>query len=435
MTAELTETADGFVREVAKLEARGPGLPAWAQALRRRGFEQFREAGFPGRDDEAWRFTDLKPLRKIDFGYEPDPGPVLPAGSDLGGLTWLEESPRRVVVVNGFPVAGLSTLSPPDDPCGLETLKGAWDRVEGVLGALVDRERHRFAALNTGFLAGGVRIHIARDCAIRHPLHVLVVGAPGDGPRVTFPRILIEVDAGAEATVVEEYVSLPGEGIGFTDAVTELVVGENAALNHVRLQRESERGFHIGTVAARLGRNARLGSHLVAVGARLSRVDLDVLLAGEGAEATLDGLYLVAGSRHADHHTRVEHRLPHTVSRQLYKGVLDGHGTGVFNGRVVIHPDAQKTEASQTNNNLLLSENALVNTNPELEIFADDVKARHGATVGQIEDEQLFYLRSRGLDQQTARHVLVQAFARDMIDRVPVPAVREALSADVEERF
>jgi Fe-S cluster assembly protein SufD len=295
----------------------------------------------------------------------------------------------------------------------------------------VDLDRHRFAALNTAHLADGAFVVVPAGTRTTEPIHLLFTAWPGESPRAVYPRVVLVVEDGAEAQVVEEYASA-AETPYFTCSVTEIWVGENAALDHVRLERESDRGFHLGVSAAVVGRNGRYRSHAVSLGGRLTRLDLDVALSGEGAEGILNGLYLPSGRRHVDHHTRVEHRSPHTTSIELYKGVLSGKATAVFNGRIVIAPGAQQSDAAQTNNNLLLSGEALVNTNPELEIFADDVKARHGATIGQLEDDALFYLRSRGLDETSARRLLVYAFAKDLVERLPVPRLRDELAGVVE---
>ena len=233
---------------------------------------------------------------------------------------------------------------------------------------------------------------------------------------MTHPRVWISVGEGSAVTVVEEYLG-EGETASFTNAVTEIETGENARVEHIRLQREGSSGFHIGSLSARLARNAHLISHSLSTGGKLVRIDIDAVLAEEGAETTLNGLYLPTARQHVDHHTHVDHAAPHTSSRQVYKGVLGGKSRGVFNGRVVIRSGAQKVEAAQANHNLLLSREALVNTNPELEIFADDVKAQHGATIGQIEEEHLFYLRSRGLTAAEARRLMIFAFANEMLDR------------------
>jgi Fe-S cluster assembly protein SufD len=302
-----------------------------------------------------------------------------------------------------------------------------------LLDGAGDLTRTPFPRLNMALFEEGAALLV--DPGARPPLvHILCVLSGESDPVAVHPRILVSVGAGAQVTLVEEYAG-PGGSVYLQNAVTEAHIGENGSLHHVKLTRESDEAFHVGTLAARLERAARLGSHSVSLGGRLARHDIDVVLAGEGAEVDLLGLYAVTGRQHVDHYTSVDHASPHTVSREHYKGVLDGRSSGVFHGRIRVRPGAQKIESAQTNHNLLLSPEALVNTNPELMIEADDVQARHGATIGQVDPDQLFYLRSRGLGVEVARRLLIQGFAGEMADRLPVPSVAEAVRAYVERRF
>jgi len=247
----------------------------------------------------------------------------------------------------------------------------------------------------------------------------------------TYPRLLILLEDGAQAVVIEDYVGADG----FLCPVTEVHLGQNASLKHVRLDRSGQNAVHLGLVAVRQERDSRYVSEVVALGSRLSRLDLDVALGGEGGDCGLNGLYLPVANQHVDHHTRVSHEAPHTTSRELYKGVLGGKASAVFNGRIVIREGAVGVDAGQTNNNLLLSDQALVNTNPELEIFADDVKAQHGATIGQIEEEPMFYLRSRGIEEHEARRILIEGFAGSMIEKVGIEAIETLLKDELAGRF
>ena len=409
--------------------------PSWFQSLRDEGERLFREYGFPSPRDEAWRFTNLKPLEKIDFLYPPE----APDGSGPGvePLNTGDDT-IRLVFVNGVLDPDLSVSPDPSGGVCVESLTDAVrnreESIKPLLGNAVDLDRHPFSALNTAFLGRGAYVRVPAGRAERTPIHLVFASSGGGAPTVAFPRVLIHIEDGAEAKVVEEYSGTGGESF-FTCGVTELFLGRNASVEHTRIQNEPENGFHIGVVTARLQRDSRLISHVVSLGARLSRVDLDVVLEEEGSEADLGGLYFPTGRQHMDHHTLVDHAAAHTASRELYEGILDGKSTAVFNGRVVIRSDAQKVDAAQTNNNLLLSDDALVNTNPELQIFADDVKAQHGATVGQIEDEHMFYLRSRGIGEKEARQILISAIAGKMIDRISVDPLREGLTTLIEERF
>jgi Fe-S cluster assembly protein SufD len=291
-----------------------------------------------------------------------------------------------------------------------------------------------FTALNTAFMTEGALIHIPADVVVERPIHLLYVTDSEGARGVTYPRTLIVAGHHSHATVLESYVAV-GDAVYFTDAVTEVDVAEGAHLAHYRVERESDRAYHVGTTEVRQARDSRYHSFSFATGAALARVNVYDVLAGPGCEATLDGLYLADGTQHIDHQTRIEHVAPHCASREVYKGVLDGAAHGVFNGKVYVHPEAQKTDGKQTNNNLLLSDQAHADTKPQLEIFADDVKCTHGATVGRLDEVALFYLKSRGIDPVTARTLLTYAFAADVIQRIDNDTVRAGLEAQVLERF
>jgi len=409
-------------------------FPAWVAELRRRGRAAFERMGLPAPDQEAWRFTSVKPLARLAVGAASTLR--APAAAEIARLTMAGEGTDRVVFLNGRFAPELS--APGSDGFEVRALAEALARdgagLENALGRLALVEANPFTALNAAFLGDGVVVSVAPGRTPDRPVHLVFVTAPAaPAPRV-HPRVVVLMAEGASATVIEEYASL-GEGTAFTNPVTEIDLGANASLQHYRLLRENEQTFHLGEIAVRQARDSRFTGHSIVLGGRLTRQDVGVVLAGDGAECTLNGLYVVAGRQHVDHHTLVDHAAPHTTSRELYKGVLDGKASGVFNGRVLIREGVAKIDAAQTNNNLLLSDQALVNTSPELEILADDVKAVHGATIGQIEDEELFYLRSRGIDPRTARHILIQGFAGEMLDRIGVAPLRERLAAVLGERF
>jgi len=394
---------------------------SWASRLRDENRERFARLGLPAADDEAWRFTNLKRLRGASFAYDPNvaapPAPELP-GLNVPEFT-LVNGRAELERLDGFPGLQVTSLA--------TILRQEPDSISATLGAGADTTRHRFAALNTAHLADGVVVRVERNA--RAKLRILMTG-PG-AAHAGYPRILILIEDGAEALVIEDHVGAEG----FTCPVTEARVGQSGVLHHVRLDRSGGMAMHFGLVAVHQERDSRYVSDVMALGSRLSRLDLDVSLAGEGAECVLNGLYLPVESQHMDHHTRVSHDAPHTTSRELYKGVLGGKGSAVFNGRIVIHEGAMGVDAGQTNNNLLLSDQALVNTNPELEIFADDVKAQHGATIGQIEDESLFYLRSRGIEEGEARRLLIEGFAGVMIEKIGLEPVEGVVRAELARRF
>jgi Fe-S cluster assembly protein SufD len=300
------------------------------------------------------------------------------------------------------------------------------------LGRIAPFAPHPFVALNAAFFDDGGWVELPAGTMLQDPIHLLFVATGGrdDRSMMMHPRVVIGLGANAQASVVETYAAAGGQ-VYFTNTVTEIALGENAILDHYKLQYESDRAYHIGGIHVRAQRSATYRSHSVSVGGALARNDIVAVLQGQGIDCTLNGLYLADGQRLVDHHTTIDHAEPHCGSREVYKGILADQARGVFNGKIIVRPDAQKTDAKQTNRALLLSEGALINTKPQLEIFANDVKCTHGAAVGQLDDEALFYLRSRGLSDAVSRHILVHAFAADVLNRLPLEAVRN----DVEDRL
>jgi len=333
---------------------------------------------------------------------------------------------------DGRLVPSLSTLRVPE----LEVTPLAEARRSqglGKLGALIDAKLHPFAALATALLDDGVAIHVPANVRLEQPVH-LIFASSGEGTRASQPRVLVEVGRGSQAVIVQDHVSL-APGPAFTNAVCELHLGEGAALDHVTIQRESDGTVHVSCCVAALERDARLRSHVVTLGGRLVRNDLEVRLTGPGAEATLHGLFLANGERLVDNHGLVDHAVPDGTSRQLYKGVLGDHGRGVFRGRVLVRPDAQRTDARQSNPNLLLTDGAEIDSKPQLEIHADDVKCSHGSAIGRVDPDALFYLQARGIDAAEARTLLVRGFAAEILRALPEPALADALADDFSERL
>ena len=302
------------------------------------------------------------------------------------------------------------------------------------LGRLAGSAGHPFTALNTALFDGGLLVAIAGGAVIEGEIEILHVATASQKPTMRHPRVLVIAGAGSQTRLVETYVTA-GEGVTLTNAVVEVVLGANAVVDHYKLQRESLAGYHVSRIEALVGASAVFRSYSFALGAALSRNDVNVVLGGEGADCVINGLYVVAGSQHVDHHTGIDHAKPHCTSHELFKGILDGHSTGVFNGRIRVRQDAQKTDSKQTNKNLLLSEDALVQTNPQLEIYADDVKCTHGATIGQIDEDALFYLRSRGIPAKEARGILTYAFAAELVGQVKAPGLRRAIELMLAERL
>jgi Fe-S cluster assembly protein SufD len=342
-----------------------------------------------------------------------------------------------LVLVNGRVVPELSDLDSLPDGATLQSLAEALvampERVMEILGSAVDLDAHPFARLNTAAFTDGAFLHLEPGTVVGRPIHLLLISAGGEQPSWAAPRLVISAGETAQATVVEHHVSDGGETLSVP--VAELYLAAGANVRHCRLQEEGRSGRHIALQTVRLERDSRLDSVALNIGAGLMRADIDAVLAEPGAHASLDGLYLVEDRQHTDTQLKVRHAAPHCTSHELYKGVLDGSARAVFNGRIIVDQDAQRTDAIQSNRNLLLSKGALVNSNPQLEIFADDVRCTHGSTVGRLDDEAVFYLRSRGIDRATAESMLTYAFAAEVVELVPVAEVRERLERHLIERL
>jgi Fe-S cluster assembly protein SufD len=419
----------------------GRDAPQWARSLRLSAITRFEELGFPTTKNEDWHFTSVSPIAEREF--EP-----LTGRRAEGGVTKRQLAPfgfgaadwHTLVFVNGRFDASLSDVAGIPDGVSVLPLERAYDElpllVEQHMGRIASIDAHTFTALNTAFINDGAVVHVAKDVELTRPIHLLFVSDDGAVNGVAQPRNLIVLDRFAKATVIETYAALDGtRGSYFTNAVTEATLGDGSTLTHLKLQRESEQAYHVGTVDVRQGRDSHLVSFSFATGGALSRTNVYTELRGEGCGATLNGLYLGDGEQHIDHQTRIEHFEPNCYSRELYKGILDGSAHGVFNGKVFVHPAAQKTDGKQTNNTLLLSERAQIDTKPQLEIFADDVKCTHGATVGRLDDNSLFYLKSRGINARTARELLTYAFAADVLETIELAEVKEGLEEIVLKRY
>jgi Fe-S cluster assembly protein SufD len=422
-------TAVPYLEDFEAFAAGRPaGEPQRLATLRRDAFARFAALGFPTLAQESWRYTDVRELARTRFQ---------PAWRERAAAASVRrfffDGCTHLVFGNGAFQPALSACGAVPSGVSITSLGQALRE----LPALVDRHlgRHArfdespFVALNTAFLEDGALIYVPRGVVIEGPLHVVYVAAPGAGPTAAFPRTLIVAGENSQVTVVESYVALDEETPYLTCAVTEIVCEEGAVVDHYKLQREGAAGYHVAAQQVWMGRNASFSSHSLSLGARLARHDVNALLAGEGGDAVLNGLYLVRGEQHVDTQMRVDHLAAHCGSHELYKGILDGRARGVFNGRIHVHPGAQKTDAKQTNRNLLLSRQALVNTNPQLEIFADDVRCTHGSTVGQLDADAVFYLRSRGIGEEAAKSLLTYAFASDIVERIKVEPLRRDLEA------
>jgi Fe-S cluster assembly protein SufD len=427
----VAEESDVYHREFDRFRAeRSAKDPAWLSSIREQAMARFAHRGFPGPREEAWRHTNVGQIAKTTFRpASPDArvsAEVLAAASVRG---------TSITFVNGRHSRELS--SPPQNP-GVEVLslrealERQPDRLTAWLGSLTDEADHAFADLNRAFLDDGALVLVAPGAVIAEPIQVAWLSAnPEAGATVCHPRLLIVAGRGSQLTLVETFAGDAGQ-LYLTNAVAEILVEDGASVSHYRLQREGANAYHLGQLTVRQGRDSRYRDLNLSLGAVLSRLDIAVRLEQPGAECTLDGLFLVDGSRHADTHTTIDHLAPHCSSHQLYKGVLTGRAQGVFHGRIRVRPGAQKTDAVQANRNLLLSREALVHSTPQLEILADDVKCRHASTTGQLDSAALFYLRSRGIAEEQAKGLLALAFAEDVLRGLtiePLRAVAEAFLA------
>jgi Fe-S cluster assembly protein SufD len=405
------------------------GEPPWLRAARQAALERFQATGFPTTREEDWRFTSVAAIARAAFRPAPERKPGRVSAQDVAMLTFGEAGGDRLVFVDGHYAPELSS---PVRAEGVEirTLREVLAREPQRLQELLDRGGSTpaaFAALNTALFEDGAFVHVPAGVTVTAPVHVVFYSTGGDGePTASYPRLMVSAGRTSQITLVETYGGAEGARY-LTNAVTDVVAGDGAVVDHYKVQRESLSAYHVGWMTVRQGRGASVSSHSIALGAALARNDVDQAFLAEGGECVLNGLFVGNGTQHLDTHTRIDHAHPHGTSRELYKGVLDGRARGVFVGRVLVRPGASKTDAHQTNKNLLLSREALVDSLPQLEILTDDVKCKHGSTTGQLDASALFYLRSRGISEAAARSLLVYAFASDLVGRVKVKALRAGL--------
>jgi Fe-S cluster assembly protein SufD len=421
-----TQAPEKYLEIFDQFSNRVAAQPRRLQSLRQEAFARFAETGFPTTHDEDWRFTNVTAVAGTPFEL------ACSESIEKGQLESFGASQFAccLVFVNALFSQELSSVS--TLPKGVMVgslaaqLKNGPASVEQYLGRYLNVERDTFAALNTAFIEDGVYVHVPRGVVVETPIYVLYVTIPGGTPTMNHPRNLIVAEESSQVTVIEDYVS-SGEGITFSNTATELVAGDNANVSHYMIVREGDQAYNFSTLRIQQGRHANVATHSLLLSGALVRNNVHPVLAGEGSECLINGLFMANGRQHMDNYMLVEHASPHSDSRQFYNGILNGHSHGVFHGRIIVHKDAQKTDAKQTNRNLLLSDDAQIDTKPQLEIYADDVKCTHGATIGQVDENALFYLRSRGLAEAAARHVLLLAFANECLDRMNSPQVREHL--------
>lgn len=447
---ETKESLQLYLDAFEQLEKRAPA-PQWLQQIKREAFARFWELGFPTLKDEDWRFTNVAPIANTEFRLAEA---VAIDAEALRGVipSW---AGIRLVFVNGVFSPELS--SPGTASAGVvvmslaEAIAASHPLLKEHLAKHEDYRADAFTALNTAFIQDGAFVLVKRGTALENPVYVLYVST-GDTAEMAHPRNLFVAGEQSQATFVEDYVSLSGAGsltrqhgseahpqtsvdgaAFFSNVVTELVAGTDSVVSHFMIEREDESALNVSTLSIDQERNANVDSHSVLVGGALVRNNVHPVLAGEGADCLINGLFVANGRQHMDNYMKVEHASPHCNSRQFYNGILDGHSRGVFHGRIIVHKHAQKTDAKQTNRNLLLSNDAQIDTKPQLEIYADDVKCTHGATIGQMDEEALFYMRSRGIPDAEARRLMLFAFASECLDRVKAGVVRDWLETMVPQ--
>ncbi len=407
--------------------------PLWLQELRQAAKARFKDLGLPTVKREEWRYTNMQPLAKTTF-VEPS-GNAQVSEKDIPFYDW--HAPH-IVFVNGRHMPDMSALK--ELPAGVRVMnlfEAMQQDAPGVRAYWEQRglfDQHAFAAWNTAEAKDGVYVRIAKGVLLQEPLHLLFVSAGEEKAHAAHLRNIIVLEPGAQATILESYAGV-GKGMYLNNIITQIDAQEGAVLDHYKFQHETEHAYHVGVQEIRQGRNSNVSSQSLALGAALARNDIRVLLADEGCELTLDGLYMVSGRQHVDHHTVIDHMMPNCNSRELYLGVLDGKSHGVFDGKIYVRHGAQKSNARQTNRNLLLSDEALAHSKPQLEIYADDVKCNHGATIGQLDEAAIFYLRSRGIAPDAARALLTFAFANQILDKIKLKGLRAWLQGWVWNRL
>jgi len=426
MITELVKSENSYQTAFHTVRELSPTV-AWLELVRSSAMDRFEQLGFPPVTDEEWKYTNLTSLAKESFAPALSSGEV--AVSDVTRFAYPETAAAHLVVVNGFLREDLSVKAGLEEVVAIDLFSAAADaRYNKIVRKYLARNagyyNNGLTALNTAFLQSGVFVWIPKNVKLERPLQVTFLADTENS--ASFPRLLVVAEENSSATLIESYSSA-ADGKYFTNAIAEIVLKDGAQLNHYRLQRESNNAFHVSTTSAELGRSSRYYTTSINLGARLSRHDISVVMDHEGAETSVDGLYMVSANQHTDTHSVIDHKQPHCSSHQLYKGILDDNGRAVFNGKVFVREGAQKTDAMQTNKNLLLSDKARVDTKPQLEIFADDVKCAHGAAVGQIDPEELFYLETRGIGPELGRNLLTYGFAEEVIAKIKIESIRSQL--------
>jgi Fe-S cluster assembly protein SufD len=439
LVKEVSRYAEAFRQATQTL--RSDDL-SWLQTLRENSFEQFERGGFPNIKQEEWKYTNVAAIATANFApVLVSNGTAVTKDDGLAPFVYEEAGQSRLVFVNGMFRKDLSSWEALPNNVVAMDLREALQSSEHEPTVREYLEHpalaNGFAALNTALFTSGLFLKIPAGVTIKAPIHLLFIGeGTVEGPPpAAFPRVMIVAEENSSATIIESYASPRDDGVYLTNAIIDVSLADDARLQHYKIQRESTGAFHVATTRAELGPKSSYRTTTINFGAALSRHDIRVQMDHEGAECAVDGLYMVDGSQHTDTHSVIDHRQPHCTSTQLYKGILDGKSRAVFNGKVFVRHDAQQTDARQTNKNLLLSPDARVDTKPQLEIYADDVKCTHGAAVGQIDEDEKFYLESRGINPALARNMLTYGFAEEVIERIGIESIRRELDAAVLNRL
>jgi Fe-S cluster assembly protein SufD len=431
MVTEIAKTENNYQAAFSAVRESSPTVP-WLELVRSSALDRFEQLGFPKVHDEEWKYTNLATLAKQSFvpATRPESSSI-----DAARFVYPETATAHLVVVNGFLSEELSNKTGLESVVALDLLSAVADgRYNKIARSYLARNAgyhdKGLAALNTAFVQSGLFLLVPKNVKVETPIQITFLTDANEPNTASFPRLLVVAEENSSATIVESFVSI-GEQPYFTNAIAEIVVKDGARLEHYRMQRESREAFHVSLTSAELGRGSSYDTTSINMGAKLARHDISVVMDHEGAECWVDGLYLVGANQHTDTHSVIDHKQPHCNSHQLYKGILDDNGRAVFNGKIFVREGAQKTDAMQTNKNLLLSPQARVDTKPQLEIYADDVKCAHGAAVGQIDQEELFYLEARGINPELGRSLLTYGFAEEVIGKIKLDSIRAQLDAVV----
>jgi Fe-S cluster assembly protein SufD len=436
---EILDLKNWYIQKFEHLENNLNGGSGTIHSLRREAISYFSDLKFPTLKDEEWKYTNISPLLKYNFKpVDPKKKAVLIQPDKIEKFLFNKEEHSLLVFINGHYSEELSNIQelPKDVVVNNIASEIAKDSplIKKHFGRYADYKSHIFTALSTAFIKDGVFIYIPDNKIIKNPIHVLFITDAKDEKLLVQPRNLFVIGRNSQVTIIEHYSSFE-DSIYFTNSVTEVVADENAIVDHIKLQEESKNAFHIARMEVDQERNSSFTSHLISTGGDISRNDFNTRFNNEGGECMLNGLFLTTGTQLFDIHSLIDHAKPHCNSHEHYKGILDDRSRGVFNGKVMVRKDAQKTNAFQENNNIILSDSALINTKPQLEIFADDVKCSHGATIGQLDAEALFYLKSRGISKEAARTILIHAFAGEVIKSIKIPEVKSYLEEILNKRF